>query len=39
MLTHLRLQNFKAWVDTKDIRLAPLTIFFGANSSGKSSIN
>jgi predicted ATPase len=39
MLTRLRLRNFKAWVDTGDIRLAPLTIFFGANSSGKSSIN
>jgi len=39
MLTRLRLQNFKSWADTKDVRLAPLTIFFGANSSGKSSIN
>ncbi|MBN2209646.1 MAG: DUF3696 domain-containing protein [Candidatus Coatesbacteria bacterium] len=39
MLTHLRIKNFKAWRDTGDIRLAPLTIFFGTNSSGKSSIN
>lgn len=39
MLTRLRLQNFKAWEDTGDIELAPLTILFGANSSGKSSLH
>ncbi|HUT03434.1 MAG TPA: DUF3696 domain-containing protein [bacterium] len=39
MLTHLRIKNFKAWQDTGDIRLAPLTVFFGTNSSGKSSIS
>ncbi len=39
MLTHLCIKNFKAWRDTGDIRLAPLTVFFGTNSSGKSSIN
>ena len=38
MLTELRIKNFKAWKDTGDIRLAPLTILFGANSSGKSSL-
>lgn len=38
MLTHLRLQNFKSWKDTGPTRLAPLTCFFGTNSSGKSSI-
>lgn len=38
MLTRLRIRNFKAWADTGDIRLAPLTVFFGTNSSGKSSI-
>ena len=38
MLTKLRIQNFKAWQDTGEIRLAPLTVFFGTNSSGKSSI-
>jgi len=38
MLTNLRIRNFKAWEDTGDIRLAPITLFFGANSSGKSSI-
>src|SRR5690554_5369198 len=38
MLTSLRIQNFKAWKDTGPTRLAPLTILFGANSSGKSSL-
>lgn len=38
MLTHLRIQNFKAWKDTGAIRLAPLTVIFGANSAGKSSL-
>lgn len=39
MLTQLRLKNFKAWEDTGDVALAPLTILFGANSSGKSSLH
>ena len=30
--------NFKAWKDTGTIRMAPITLFFGTNSSGKSSI-
>ena len=38
MLTHLRIKNFKAWEDTGEIRLAPLTVIFGANSAGKSSL-
>jgi predicted ATPase len=38
MLTTLRIKNFKAWKDTGEIRLAPLTVIFGANSSGKSSL-
>jgi predicted ATPase len=38
MLTRLRIKNFKAWKDTGEIRLAPLTVIFGANSSGKSSL-
>jgi predicted ATPase len=38
MLTKLRIQNFKAWRDTGDIRLAPLTVLFGTNSGGKTSI-
>ena len=38
MLKKLRIQNFKVWEDTGEIDLAPITLFFGANSSGKSSI-
>ncbi len=38
MLTHLRIENFKAWQDTGDLSLAPLTVIFGPNSSGKSSL-
>ena len=38
MLTSLHIQNFKAWKDTGAIRLAPLTVIFGANSAGKSSL-
>ncbi|MBF0096957.1 MAG: DUF3696 domain-containing protein [Magnetococcales bacterium] len=38
MLKHLRIRNFKGWKDTGDIVMAPITLFFGTNSSGKSSI-
>lgn len=38
MINQLRMQNFKGWKDTGCIKFAPLTLFFGANSSGKSSI-
>ena len=38
MLKQLRIQNFKGWKDTDTIRMAPISLFFGANSSGKSSI-
>lgn len=38
MFKQLRIQNFKGWKDTSSIRMAPITLFFGANSSGKSSI-
>jgi predicted ATPase len=38
VLTGLRLENFKSWDDTGQIRLAPFTLFFGRNSSGKSSL-
>lgn len=38
MLTELRIKNFKAWKDTGSVRLAPLTVIFGANSAGKSSL-
>lgn len=38
MLRRLRIQGFKGWKDTADIELAPITVLFGGNSSGKSSI-
>lgn len=38
MLRKLSIRNFKLWKDTGNIRMAPITLFFGANSSGKSSI-
>jgi len=38
MFTELQLQNFKSWSDTGNLRLAPITAFFGANSSGKTSL-
>ena len=38
MLTNVQLANFKSWDDTVSIRLAPITVFFGRNSSGKSSL-
>ena len=38
MLTGLRLGNFKAFADTQYIPIRPLTLIFGANSAGKSSI-
>jgi hypothetical protein len=39
VLQSLRIRNFKAWADTGRISLAPLTLLFGPNSSGKSSLN
>ena len=38
MLTNIQLKNFKIWKDTKPLKMAPLTVLFGTNSSGKSSI-
>src|SRR5438477_2583569 len=38
MLTELRLTNFKAFGETQRVPIKPLTLIFGANSSGKSSI-
>lgn len=38
MLTALRLGNFKAFAETQTIPIRPLTLIFGANSSGKSSL-
>jgi len=38
MLTSIQIANFKAFADTQRIPLRPLTLIYGANSSGKSSI-
>lgn len=38
MLTALHLGNFKAFAETQRIPLRPLTLIYGANSSGKSSV-
>lgn len=38
MLTHIKLNNFKIWRSTGQMSLAPLTLLFGVNSSGKSSL-
>ncbi len=37
MIRHLTLKNFKSW-PSLDIDLAPITLLFGTNSSGKTSI-
>jgi predicted ATPase len=37
MLTKLELNNFKSW-EKLDLKLAPITLLFGTNSSGKTSI-
>ena len=37
MLTHLALENFKAW-QSADLTFGKVTGFFGANSAGKSSL-
>jgi len=38
MIKQLQIRCFKSWEDTGQIEFAPLTGFFGANSSGKTSI-
>lgn len=38
MITEVSVQNFKSWENTGQLEIAPLTGFFGGNSSGKSSI-
>ena len=38
MIKTLRLQNFKAFQDTGDLELKPITVLAGPNSGGKSSI-
>ena len=38
MIKTLQIKNFKGWKDTGKIDFAPITLFMGSNSSGKSSI-
>ena len=38
MITRVQIKNFKAWRDTLSMPFKPLTVLFGTNSSGKSSI-
>jgi len=38
MIVSLRCENFRCFKDTKTIELAPLTLLFGQNNSGKSAI-
>lgn len=38
MFTRLKLTNFKAWENTGDIDLKPVTMLLGTNSSGKSTL-
>lgn len=38
MITYIRVKNFKSWENSPKVELAPLTGFFGTNSSGKSSL-
>lgn len=38
MLTELHIKGFKPWRETGTVRLAPVTGFFGANSSGKTAL-
>ena len=38
VITELGIGNFKAFGDIQQVPIKPLTLIFGANSSGKSSI-
>jgi predicted ATPase len=38
MFTSLRAENFKSWQELPKTRLAPISAFFGSNSSGKTSL-
>jgi predicted ATPase len=38
VITHVELSNFKSWERTGPITFAPVTAFFGGNSSGKTSL-
>lgn len=38
MLKKIGIENFKAFANLQELNLAPITLIYGANSSGKSSI-
>ncbi len=38
MIARIQLRNFKGWADTGSVDLAPITVLFGSNNSGKSSL-
>ncbi len=38
MFTQLRVKNFKAWQGEHKVELAPLSLFLGTNSAGKTSL-
>ena len=38
MFTRIRARNFKSWEDTGPVDLSRVTVFFGTNSSGKTSL-
>lgn len=38
MLTKMALENFKSWEQSGELHLAPITGFFGTNSSGKTAL-
>jgi predicted ATPase len=38
LITSISLHNFKSWKELRDLPLAPLTVLFGTNSSGKTSL-
>lgn len=38
MITALELENFKGFAERQRIDFAPLTLLFGANSAGKSTV-
>ncbi len=38
MLKEIAVKNYRSWADSASVPLAPLTGFFGTNSSGKSSL-
>lgn len=38
MIKNLRIGNFKAFAETQDVPIRPLTLIYGPNSAGKSSV-